>query len=144
MKYVLGLVALTAALNAPAHAQDSQSALQQCSRGWLAKDWPTVAIYCMSEALRQEQDPNLEGMPAEIQGGALLLAGVDHARAAVAYGRLHKESAYNEEKSAAIADLTKAVGIPGTHQKWATQLLEFLQSSRFLKDAPDSDLMGTT
>lgn len=144
MKHLLSLVVVMVILNAPALAQDSQSALQQCSRGWLAKDWPTVAVNCMAEAVDKEHDPNLEGMPPEIQGGALLLAGVDHARAAVAYGRLHKQSAYNEERSAAISDLTKAVSIPGPQQQWATQLLGFVQSNRFLQDAPDSDLMGTT
>ncbi len=71
VKCLIGLVGAMAILNTPVQAQDSQSELQQCSRGWLAKDWPTVAVSCMSEALHQEQDPKFGRNAARDTRGVL-------------------------------------------------------------------------
>jgi hypothetical protein len=158
MKSLFIAIALTLLAIAQVHAQEPTSVSESCERGWLASDWPTVAVDCSTLAATEEslserhkaqaiQSSRFFKEAVSLIGPELYVAAAAHARAAVAYAHLHKESFFSLARAASIDDLRVAqqflsmYGPEDVAQRTPT-LKSLVQSEGFVKAAPDSDLLA--
>lgn len=136
-------------------AQEPPGVSESCERGWLASDWPTVAVDCSTVAADHESlaqrmkadavngPPELAIQASQLMGPSYLFAGEAWARTAVAYAKLKKHDLYQDSREKALFDFKRAknIGAPDIAQR-AVALSNLVSSNTFVADAPDSPLLA--
>lgn len=140
MKLTLCSALLLALLaGAKAGAQTIESVKADCDRAWLGTDWPSVVVSCAP--LADEFESYGDSSSKEI-------AALCRARVSLAYAKLQRGKLSSDQRRMAIADLGPALAADPSKEgnaglvARAKALKQLLQSSTFVRDAPQSDVLA--